>query len=345
MNKAGGPLTLIAGIPIALINFVSGCDSHSPSLRASDPTGASTGEQKAGQIIHQQGKDGDWEYAEQIDPITNTATRTAKLRVTASELLLAEIKFYCGPKQGQFGFPPFVKISTYDLTQQDDESIGAAPINDEGQIEYRFNGKPDSYSLSMYNQAYGPSGFVNEVVITFKQLSDGFYGLVKEARPIYVEDPNFVIRVPTNVGTLTQQISLDIPSIRNVLTSCGIKYGADAKIADEAAQAVATNAADASERERAELPHQTFEGQETFEPSFDCIKASTAVERMICTDKELSELDQALAKNYKHRTAEGANADALKSSQRQWLKERDKCATALCLSELYTRRIGELAEL
>jgi len=78
--------------------------------------------------------------------------------------------------------------------------------------------------------------------------------------------------------------------------------------------------------------------------SFDCKKAGTPVERMICADTMLSELDEHLGRYYTAGRAEleGA-ASCLQADQAQWLKAtRNVCTTAACLKTEYLNRLGEL---
>lgn len=81
--------------------------------------------------------------------------------------------------------------------------------------------------------------------------------------------------------------------------------------------------------------------------SFDCLKASSEVEKIICGDEELSRLDDSLSEAYQ----EALKTEASKTqpeakiieSQRQWLKKvRNRCQNAACLKKAYETRIREL---
>ena len=77
---------------------------------------------------------------------------------------------------------------------------------------------------------------------------------------------------------------------------------------------------------------------ETFyEPSFSCDKVKPgSVEWKICTDDTLCALDRNLSKHYK----DVRNiAPRIKQSQRQWLKERNRCNDDACLKKAYETRI------
>jgi uncharacterized protein YecT (DUF1311 family) len=82
-------------------------------------------------------------------------------------------------------------------------------------------------------------------------------------------------------------------------------------------------------------------------PSFDCVKAATAVEHQICQTPVLSELDQELARIYAgvRRGFGNSEADrtALGNSQRTWMRERNACGgDAVCLKESYLQRIDQV---
>jgi uncharacterized protein len=78
--------------------------------------------------------------------------------------------------------------------------------------------------------------------------------------------------------------------------------------------------------------------------SFNCAKAQTPIERLICSDPQVSELDDQLDKTY--RTAEVTGSwqrSELAPNQREWLRSiRDTCADAECLTRVYRARIEEL---
>ena len=72
-------------------------------------------------------------------------------------------------------------------------------------------------------------------------------------------------------------------------------------------------------------------------PSFDCAKARTNVETLICGDEQLKRADQAVATTY--RTALRKKPGTTRREQREWVADRDRCATAHCLVESYESRL------
>jgi len=78
----------------------------------------------------------------------------------------------------------------------------------------------------------------------------------------------------------------------------------------------------------------------TLPPAFDCAKAATDVERMICSDEELAALDRAVSRLYSG--VRRSRRASLNSSQPNWLKERDACTDKDCLVTKYDDRLFDL---
>jgi len=94
--------------------------------------------------------------------------------------------------------------------------------------------------------------------------------------------------------------------------------------------------------------------------SFDCAKATTAIEKLICSNPALSKADEVMAAAYKKATLAAANLpaaeqDDLKQDQLAWLKNRvAECSGnpevfgdpaprgARCIAEQYKRRTAAL---
>lgn len=78
-------------------------------------------------------------------------------------------------------------------------------------------------------------------------------------------------------------------------------------------------------------------------PAFDCNKASTVVEKAICNNPQLSQLDLTLSGLYK---AAITKDSGIKAEQRKWLKQRNKCnenQLEACLEKSYAKRIKQLS--
>lgn len=77
--------------------------------------------------------------------------------------------------------------------------------------------------------------------------------------------------------------------------------------------------------------------------SFDCAKASSKVEKMICADPELSKRDSELGSSYSTALKTVSNPFELRLQQREWIKERNLCDNEDCLKSVYQKRIDEIA--
>jgi hypothetical protein len=79
--------------------------------------------------------------------------------------------------------------------------------------------------------------------------------------------------------------------------------------------------------------------------SFDCQKASTAVESIICEQDELSELDERMGWTYAEARRKSSNRKRLAVEQNKWLVERNACGRGVvCLRTMYELRIAALLE-
>lgn len=77
---------------------------------------------------------------------------------------------------------------------------------------------------------------------------------------------------------------------------------------------------------------------------FDCSKASSPVEKTICSDNNLSELDSRLSRLYLDTLAALSDPDAkqVKAVQKTWLVQRNSCSSSQCLNERYSERLDAL---
>ena len=78
--------------------------------------------------------------------------------------------------------------------------------------------------------------------------------------------------------------------------------------------------------------------------SFACDKAQTRIEKAICADKEVSDLDEYLGRYYAGaRSVLGRAGECMRADQQQWLREvRNVCTGAACLKKAYLERLGAL---
>ena len=79
-------------------------------------------------------------------------------------------------------------------------------------------------------------------------------------------------------------------------------------------------------------------------PSFDCSKARLKSERLICESDYLANLDLTLNRTYNEVVADSSAeiAQALRSSQLAWMRERNRCEDEFCVQSKYLDRINYL---
>lgn len=76
--------------------------------------------------------------------------------------------------------------------------------------------------------------------------------------------------------------------------------------------------------------------------SFDCGKAATRVEQLICANAEISSLDEELSRAFSFEMERTEFPDRLKSAQKAWLTKRNDCVDLACIRLHYEQRIIQL---
>lgn len=77
-------------------------------------------------------------------------------------------------------------------------------------------------------------------------------------------------------------------------------------------------------------------------PAFNCARASTKVEKMICADPTLSAADSVNADLYREVLQASDDPNHVKQEQRLWLKTRNTCQTVDCIAKAYDTRYNQL---
>ena len=81
----------------------------------------------------------------------------------------------------------------------------------------------------------------------------------------------------------------------------------------------------------------------TFAPSFDCSKSLCSAEKMICSNRELSDVDVSLSFYFVQAIKKSSNKSAIKKEQNAWRKNiRDRCTDSQCILNAYNARIKKL---
>jgi uncharacterized protein len=78
--------------------------------------------------------------------------------------------------------------------------------------------------------------------------------------------------------------------------------------------------------------------------SFDCGAAKTKVEHLICDDKTISDLDTSLDNLYRSTLDTAQDPKAVVAAQKDWVRQRNRCADASCVGDAYRNRMAALAK-
>lgn len=92
-------------------------------------------------------------------------------------------------------------------------------------------------------------------------------------------------------------------------------------------------------------PADYQDGHSPFAPSFDCAKASTGPERLICSSPQLAEADVRMSQAFRAAMSSTPDKESLRSAQNVWRKSRrDACSDVSCMLSAYKSREIELTK-
>jgi hypothetical protein len=82
-------------------------------------------------------------------------------------------------------------------------------------------------------------------------------------------------------------------------------------------------------------------------PSFDCARAGTQGEAMVCSDPRLARLDAAMAMQYRRAMAVASpeQTQLLQTSRSRFLAYRDHCPDRACVANAYVGRMREIGDI
>lgn len=81
----------------------------------------------------------------------------------------------------------------------------------------------------------------------------------------------------------------------------------------------------------------------SYAASFDCAKAKSNNEKIICSNESISKMDDDLSQNYKELISLYKDTKAIKTWQKDWLISlKNQCKDAKCLEDSYKNRIKEI---
>lgn len=182
-----------------------------------------------------------------------------------------------------------------------------------------------------------------------------------DSLPTPVENPStyyYYELTPGTEGFSWKSINRDVPYRPNEEINTGAAdFVSGTEALDKANQLVFLLGKDAAGKPTLTVRTQTqATGGEIFyaEPKFylagfDCAKASTVIENAICSDRRLAMADLQINQLYQklRKSLTGAELKAIKTSQRRWIKHRNRCtkddgADQSCLALSYAHRLATL---
>jgi uncharacterized protein YecT (DUF1311 family) len=86
-------------------------------------------------------------------------------------------------------------------------------------------------------------------------------------------------------------------------------------------------------------------GSPVHSASFDCNRAQTPVENLICASPEISKLDEDLAEAYGIAMLANPKAEEIKDAQKKWLLQRNACQSVDCLAVINQKRTKDISEI
>lgn len=77
--------------------------------------------------------------------------------------------------------------------------------------------------------------------------------------------------------------------------------------------------------------------------SFNCARVVSAIEKFICLDYRISDMDSDLARIYERERLTSTRNSSIQASQRTWVAMRNRCTSFACVRDAYLDRISELS--
>lgn len=174
------------------------------------------------------------------------------------------------------------------------------------------------------------------------------------------DSPIFAIRY-VNFQKLVTALGQQCPTTQSLASILGDDGAASANAAPVTVENAATPVSDTAPQSAPQAvsaqsqPSQQDQGTATMKPapaqssqpaivaSFDCSKAASKIEKLICSSSQTADADRRLTAVYRAAVSKSTDQAALKQQQRDWLKERNACDDSACLLKVTAARIQALS--
>lgn len=199
------------------------------------------------------------------------------------------------------------------------------------QVAASSEAKPSSASDTSDAQAVASATTGNEAPV----VANG------QATPTGMADST--IAASSSPATGTQPVNESADTAETMRASAAPSSQAASSTQEAALEATTANGADAgsSVKTLVTAPAMVPSG---IHASFDCNKASSRIEKLICSSPDAADADSRLAAAYSAARTKSSDPAVLKADQRNWMKsERDACSDAACLLSVTEARIQKLS--
>jgi uncharacterized protein YecT (DUF1311 family) len=190
------------------------------------------------------------------------------------------------------------------------------------------DGKPGIWTIAQVFNSTDKEAFTLQLT-----LHDGTQDQLSFVRKVSNDDLNVIAAAESKVHAGSISEAVNQPQVQQPSDAAGFA-SADAQAADSTA--TVANAITPSTDSAAT-------NATAWAPSFDCAKASTGPERLICSSRELSAADVALAQAYRAARSSSTDKALLTEQQATWRNTvRDACSDVQCMLNAYEQRTSEL---
>jgi hypothetical protein len=184
-----------------------------------------------------------WNYDEQVDPVTGkkTAKVTAQLHSQSSldNSVITEATWDCSDGTTE---SLRLEMTTFLDVRDDQGRLKPVEQDERHPLDFRLDGVATSVEPGPF--VYAAKREYENSVELYPLVKEGLYGRYRykglytakgrdydgdftyDTVAFYLVDPVFVARIPTRNGSnVVVQFSLEEPSIKRLLTQCGVTYG------------------------------------------------------------------------------------------------------------------------
>lgn len=180
---------------------------------------------------------------------------------------------------------------------------------------------------------HGFDGSTLSTPITYNvQKTDDGSGLYAEVTDM---DTKFIMAYSSLVLQAVKNAKMKMPPVAQVAP-------ASDSASQELAPPAAVSSVEATSAEAESAPVSVASTE--IRPSFNCEKASSNAEKLVCSDAELASLDVSLSQTYTQHLSVSADKAASKKAQVAWIKGlNNACSDVDCMKAEYQARISVLS--